>query len=225
MVTSNYSSEWIWVAASVIVVGLIIAIMFWRKWHATTLTISLLLFGNISFAATKRDRELAWKLYVQLITRKAALPFDRDYDVVLVIHESLYQLFPATRDLLLDIADSENTMRSEVPVIMERILNGRIRPYLTRWHSDFAAWEQTNALTDTVTENSPRERQRGFPEYDALVADLETLNDELSEFATELRAIAVGRDSTLQRFGGKFRSTWRRLRGEGPKSAPPSIRP
>src|SRR6266567_3070461 len=38
--------------------------------------------GNRTYDTTPRDRIAAWKLYVHLSTRKAALPFDEKHDVI-----------------------------------------------------------------------------------------------------------------------------------------------
>ena len=63
--------------------------------------------GSRTYDTTPRDRIVAWKLYVQLATRKAALPFDEKHDLISDVYDSLFALFGVTRDLLLELPPHE----------------------------------------------------------------------------------------------------------------------
>ena len=59
--------------------------------------------GSQTYDTTPADRIVAWKLYIELTTRKAALPFDENHDLIAEVYDSMYVLFGITRQLLLDL--------------------------------------------------------------------------------------------------------------------------
>ncbi len=42
--------------------------------------------------------EVAHTIYIELITRKAALPYDEEHDIIVEIYDSWCQLFKTTRE-------------------------------------------------------------------------------------------------------------------------------
>lgn len=74
------------VAASALVLWCI----FRRRTAAQSVSIGLPFgLGSATFDLTKKDRVAAWKLHVQLVTRKAALPFYQKDDVIADVLASL----------------------------------------------------------------------------------------------------------------------------------------
>ena len=72
-----------------------------RRGHSTSVSVGIPFgLGSVTYDTTPADRTVAWKLYVQLVTRKAALPFDPDADLVVEVFDSLFELFPISRTLL-----------------------------------------------------------------------------------------------------------------------------
>src|SRR5713226_3529347 len=128
--------------------------------------------GSRTYDTTPRDRIVAWKLYVQLATRKAALPFDEKYDVISDVHDSLFALFGVTRDLLLDLPPHEFEREESVAALLLRVINGGLRPYLTHWQSDFRTWWEETAKAPDNKGKSPQEVQREYPRYAELVSEL-----------------------------------------------------
>lgn len=149
--------------------------------------------GSRTYDTTPRDRIVAWRLYVQLATRKAALPFDENYDLISEVYDSLFALFGVTRELLLELPPHEFEREEGVAALLLRVTNDGLRPHLTRWQSDFRRWWDEAIKTDENLMKSPQEIQRQYPRYTELVADLKQTNTELSKLADELLAIARAR--------------------------------
>lgn len=146
--------------------------------------------GGITFDVTRPDREVAWKLYVQFVTRKAAVPFDEEHDVIKEVFDSLFELFRESRSLLLELPTDVATREEGVASLVIRVLNGGVRPVLTRWQADFRAWWDAALADNRNAGRSPQEIQRDYPKYDDLVSSIAEMNTELSKFADELLALA-----------------------------------
>jgi hypothetical protein len=149
--------------------------------------------GSKTYDTTPTDRIVAWKLYVQLVTRKAALPFDEEHDLIKEVYDSLFTLFEVTRDLLLNLPPREFQREEGVASLMLRVLNDGVRPHLTRWQADFRRWWEAAVVSDENRGKTPQEIQRQYPRYTELIADLRNTNTELSKFADKLREISSGR--------------------------------
>ena len=181
---------WLGVPMGVLILAGMGILVLRRRLRVTQVEINLPFgLGNITYEATDRDRVLAWKMYVQLKTRKAALPFDEEHDVIADVFESLHDVFPVTRDLLSEVNPHHGEAQRSVADFVLRVLNDGIRPYLTRWHATYRMWWDAAVAVSENKNKSAQETQRAFPQYAELTADLKKMNDELAKYAEELLAI------------------------------------
>ncbi|MCW1912830.1 hypothetical protein OJ996_04555 [Luteolibacter sp. GHJ8] len=103
-------------------------------------------FGGLPEAVIKINRDtqkIAFAAYAELVTRKIALPFDEDHDVIEDVYKSWYQVFSTVRDLIKQIpahhlTSSEDTR--ELVQVLINLLNQGLRPHLTKWHSRYRRW-------------------------------------------------------------------------------------
>lgn len=192
-----------------------------RRFQVSAATLSLPFnLGNITYRTTEQDRVLAWQLYVHLKTRKAALPFDKENDVIIEVYDSLYELFQITRDFLCNIPLRNLRQERNVADLMLRVQNDGLRPHLTKWQAPFRRWWMKAIESPENGDKPPQEIQRQFPSYDVLVSDLRQMNTEMSKFAEELLRIArPERRSLWQRLADKWRS-----RATVPEAPSPSDR-
>jgi hypothetical protein len=149
--------------------------------------------GSVKIKPSYEDVQIAHRAWVELVTRKAALPFDEEYDVIVEVYDSWYQLFGRIRDLIKDIpAQKLRSSRDtqELVRIMVDALNKGLRPHLTRWQARFRRWYETQLTAQQDV--PPQTLQRRFPEYDALVKDLKAINQQILEYAELLRRISHG---------------------------------
>jgi hypothetical protein len=149
--------------------------------------------GSVKIKPGYDDVQIAHRAWVELVTRKAALPFDEENDVIVEVYDSWYQLFGRMRDLIKEIPAqklrSSPDMRELVRVMVDA-LNKGLRPHLTRWQARFRRWYEARLEVDRDV--PPQTLQRQFPDYDALVKDLKSINQQILEYAELLRRISNG---------------------------------
>lgn len=128
-----------------------------------------------------------------MATRKAALLFDDENDVIVEVYNSWYELFGRMRDLVKEIPAqklrSSRDTRELVRLLVDA-LNKGLRPHLTKWDARFRRWYDLELNTKVGV--SPQVIQRQFPEYVALVKGLKTVNQQIVEYAEVLRRVSQG---------------------------------
>lgn len=189
--SSVLSSGHFWVGLGVGALLVAIACLPGLRGRARSMAVSLPFgLGSVTYELTSEDRGIAWRMYVQLVTRKAALPLDEEHDVVADVYTSLYELFSVTRDILSSMNPADISRRKGVADVILRTLNDGLRPHLTRWNASYRRWWELQLADDANNGYTPQELQRNFPRFGDLVEDLKRTNTELSRFADELLAIA-----------------------------------
>lgn len=140
------------------------------------------------------DRQIAYKIWVELSTRKIGLEIDLDNDVIYEIYDSWYSFFAITRELLKDVPASKFS-RSETKQIIDltiRVLNEGIRPHLTRWQARFRRWYGQEMERDDNEMLSPQQIQRKYHDFEALSSDLIEVNNRLIAFRNQMHRALVG---------------------------------
>ena len=136
------------------------------------------------------DVQIEHRIWVELATRKAALPIDPEHDVIVEVYDSWYSLFGKVLELIAAIParvlHQEQSTR-ELVRIATATLNQGLRPHLTQWQARFRNWYGNQA--GELKSKSPQEVQRQFPEYSALMADMQRVNRELIEYAEQLQKL------------------------------------
>jgi hypothetical protein len=140
------------------------------------------------------DIQIAYKLWVEVSTRKIGLPIDLDHDVIAEVYDSWYSFFQVTRELIKDIPANKvrgaKSTEQLVNIAIE-VLNEGLRPHLTTWQARFRRWYDRVLQHDEAAERAPQDVQKGYAEYDALVKDLLEVNQRLINYRAILRRIAL----------------------------------
>lgn len=146
--------------------------------------------SSVTVKYNRKDREIAYKLWVELNTRSIGLEFNEESDVITEIYDSWYKCFSITRELLKEIpANRINSSLQLIELVID-ILNKGIRPHLTKFQADFRRWY---AFEKAKQPNiSPQELQRMYKDYEELVKDLKSTNQHMLEYKNLLRKIAFG---------------------------------
>lgn len=97
------------------------------KWGISNLKLNLA-FLEVECNVTADDREAAWEMYVELITR--TLTQELEYGDEATALASVYSLFPTTRVILKEKGRKAVSF-SKVAVV---ILNQIVRPFTAKWH-------------------------------------------------------------------------------------------
>lgn len=140
------------------------------------------------------DMQIAYKLWVELSTRKIGLEVDLNNDVINEIYDSWYEFFRLTRELIKEIPVSKirrDASTKELVRIAIEVLNEGLRPNLTRWQARFRKWYNTEIQKEENKNLSPQDIQMKYPEYKNLTKEMMDVNQKLIEYRKLLRQLAV----------------------------------
>lgn len=134
------------------------------------------------------DMQIAYKIWVELSTRKIGLPIDLEDDVISEIYDSWYSFFSVTRELIKDVPvsrfrrkDTERIIRLSIEV-----LNTGIRPHLTKWQARFRRWYEQQLTKSENADLHPQDIQKNFPKFDELSRDIELVNKRLINYREKM---------------------------------------
>ena len=150
--------------------------MKWSKWlenwDMTSLRINLK-FLEMEWQPSDPDREAAWDLYVELLTRTTTQPLAGEQGTETAALESVYSLFPITRETL-RAHGRECREFSKLAIV---VLNQIVRPFTTKWHSASlqGAFENPNIRKTFRAELGGIQSQLRV--YTAMLADMASVED------------------------------------------------
>ena len=185
-----------WLVFCVVIVGLLIYMCRSRlgAWKRFEIDQAKLGLGNqtIVLRPNATDRQIAYRVWVELSTRKLGLPIDLDQDVIVEVYNSWYTFFAVTRELIKDVPASKLRRQDTQQIIRLSIevLNVGLRPHLTKWQARFRHWYDHAIAQARDSERSPQDVQRTFPEYLALRKDMEIVNQRLISYREQMYELA-----------------------------------
>lgn len=152
--------------------------------------------GNqkIKIKPNYEDMQIAYKLWIEVSTRKIGLDIDYENDVLLEVYNSWYEFFKITRELIKNIPISRvrnNESTQKIVIIAIEVLNKGLRPHLTSWQAKYRRWYQVEVAKEENKLIPPQEIQRKYPHYEKLVEDMKKVNQELINYRNNLRKIAI----------------------------------
>jgi hypothetical protein len=101
-----------------------------KKWGMTSLKVKTP-FLDMEWRPRNEDKTAAWELYVELLTRIATQPLTDTHGDEQTALTSIYSIFPTTRDVI----KRNGKYCIEFTKIAVLILNQKIRPFTSKWHS------------------------------------------------------------------------------------------
>jgi hypothetical protein len=146
--------------------------------------------GQFEWTEDPAERNAAWALYVELVTRITVEPLMPSQGSIREALSSLYSLFASTRLILREAGpDIAKAGTHSVGGIAIRVLNEGIRPFLSKWHIALSDWESKRK--DGV---SSTKHESDWDRASAFFADLNSLREELETYANSLGKIAGVKD-------------------------------
>jgi hypothetical protein len=129
-----------------LVLGLIVA---WLQRGAIGLmlsevTVSIPEFSEVKFVVNSEYRRVAWKLFIETMTRVATQPLPTEHGFLREALTSLYGVFSTTRELLKTMEPSRVEKGMTVEILAMQMLNREIRPFLAKWHPALKRFEETS---------------------------------------------------------------------------------
>lgn len=178
--------------------------MKWRKTMAkfTGVKVSLKLpyIGGVegTWKPDKSERNAAWEMYVELITRISVVELKSDEGLLREALSSLYTLFDTTRTILRkygpSIAQPKGEDNMSFGYLAVAILNAVLRPVLAKWHPLLLDYESTRSGSV-----SPLAHEGEWDKYDELRQVLNDVRGILIEYTDLLAQVAEVPPLTIQR--------------------------
>lgn len=135
---------------------------------------------------------IAYKLWVELSTRKIGIEIDFDNDVIIEIYKSWYQFFQITRELIKELPANKIRNDKDSKALVElsiHILNTGLRLHLTRWQAKYRKWHNEQ---NVCKEKTPQQLQQDFPDYEVLKTDMIKVNKQLIAYKHDVYQLAFG---------------------------------
>ncbi|WP_180699905.1 hypothetical protein [Pseudomonas crudilactis] len=191
-----------WILGGGIVLVLIVFCFrhFGGNWNLRDFEIDEAEFGigeqKIKLKPNSVDRQIAYKIWVELSTRKIGLQIDLENDVVYEIYDSWYSFFSVTRELIKDVPVSKFQRKETERIIRLSIdvLNLGLRPHLTKWHARYRRWHDTQASQQGNLDLEPQDIQRKYPHITDLEADIMSVNNRLIGYREKMYKIVSGQN-------------------------------
>jgi hypothetical protein len=134
------------------------------------------------------ERKAAWELYVEIITRVAAVPLAENEGLLREALSSLHSLFRTTRETLRlygpEVAEPRPDGQYNFGFLAVALLNFGIRPLLNRWHPALEDWEAVRPVN-----KSRGEHEREWDRASSLRTDLSSTADLLMAYASTLAEV------------------------------------
>lgn len=131
----------------------------------------------------------AKRLYVELTTRKAAIPIDEENDVIEEIYNSWYKLFCVIREEIKNLPVSCFTTQGnskDVIDLTKKILNEVLRPHLTEHQARFRSWLEKTKQGSKNRKITPQKLQMEYPDYKNLIRSVKSTNKMIIDITEKL---------------------------------------
>ncbi len=145
-----------------------------EQWDMTSLKIKAP-FLEMDWNPADADRDAAWELYIELLTRITTQPLSPNDGDERAALDSVYALFALTRQTI----KSHGRACIEFTKIAVVVLNQIIRPFTARWHKTSLSGFDDPAICHTFREELA-ELQSKLLVYTRMLADMANVED-LSE--------------------------------------------
>lgn len=139
--------------------------------------------------------EIAHRIYIELITRKAAIPIDNN-DVIVEVYNSWYTLFQTTREELKKLSGEmllDNQVSKDLIKLLSDILNIGLRPHLTEHQAKFRKWYNSALTLEENKNKTPQQIQSEYSDYENLFESMKAVNQLLIEHSKRLDEIINGK--------------------------------
>ena len=161
---------------------------YWRTAQLTEVKITVPQVSELTFVVNNDARQVAWKLYIETVTRVSTQPLTDEEGFIREALTSLYGLFATTRDTL-------KASRPSVPVsggqtvehLAVTMLNHELRPFLSKWHPRLREFEKAH----------PDGQESAWPDNMACRGELRRVQAHLVDYALGFAHLAGVRDAKL----------------------------
>ena len=172
----------------------VVVVLNWGKWGNQIWELDQTEIGvgdqKLTLRPNYADRTIAYRVWVEISTRKIGLEIDLDDDVIVEIYDSWYSFFQITREMLKDVPVQrlKNESTKEIVNSTIAILNDQLRPHLTKWQSRFRHWYE--GRREGSKDLAPQQIQAEYPSFTELKTELTEVNRRLMAYRANLYRLA-----------------------------------
>jgi hypothetical protein len=135
---------------------------------------------------------VAHRIYIELVTRKAAIPIDVEKDVLVEVYYSWYAMFKTIREEIKNLpgdylVDNESTKKL-IDLTIE-ILNDGLRAHLTTYQAEFRKWYDKELKKEIDSDVSPQEIQKRYSKFKELTDSMIEVNRTLEAYCNQLKKL------------------------------------
>lgn len=142
------------------------------KWTMTGLSINAG-FLNMEWAPKDPDRDAAWEMYIELLTRIATQYLQPDHGDEKTALDSIHALFGLTRETL----KQRGRHCEEFAKIAIVVLNQIVRPFTAKWHRESLAGAFDDAARCSEFRDELASLQKTLRLYTKMLADMANVED------------------------------------------------
>ncbi|MHA1376673.1 MAG: hypothetical protein ACTSR7_20520 [Promethearchaeota archaeon] len=143
-----------------------------EKWSMTSLKIKAP-FLEADWEPKDTDRDAAWELYIELLTRITTQPLPSEHGDEASALESVHNLFGLSREVI----KRHGRLCIEFTKIAIVILNQKIRPFTAKWHKLMLAGGFDDKKQRKQFRNELSELQNILRIYSKMLADMAGVED------------------------------------------------
>lgn len=196
----TFESNWLIIS---IILGLLISTYiikrnFFKWFNCHEMEVEISGSPSIKFKVERNNENLfiANRIYVELTTRKAAIPIDENNDVIEEVYDSWYKLFGIIREEIKSVPGKylkDHDPTTALIGLSRKILNDAMRPHLTEHQAKFRKWLEGAKKDPANASISPQELQKKYPDFTSLVASMKIVNTTLTNYSLELDKLIKGK--------------------------------
>lgn len=160
-------------------------------------------FGVVKLGGklSEQDRQCAWQLYTEIVTRVAVSGKRRDEtssdfsgEIIAESLASLHSFFQEARQIMKEfpVGKLKEKNQDHLGILIHDLLADVLRPFLERWQADYRAWWEQQDRTG----HSRFDIQKTYPKYSELLEDWTHLRKLMRKIEHQIRD-----EYKLQRMG------------------------
>jgi hypothetical protein len=185
---SQISGRYLFVVTGAITGAATVAVLqlYNRAARLTEVKVTVPQLTEFTFLVNNDSRQVAWRLFVETVTRISTQPLADDEGLIREALSSLYGLFATTRDTLKAGRPSvAATGAQTVEHLAVTLLNLELRPFLSKWHPRLRAYEMS----------SPEESEAMWPQAAECRDELREVQQRVQEYALAFARLAAVPDA------------------------------
>ncbi|MDQ8707113.1 hypothetical protein RCO28_32260 [Streptomyces sp. LHD-70] len=174
------------VAGGVVGAVTVLAVQWYRRLaRLTEVKVTIPQLSELTFAVNNDSRQVAWRMFVETVTRVSTQPLTGDEGVVREALTSMYGLFATARETLAAARPSAPVPGGQtVEYLAITMLNRELRPFLSQWHPRLREFERAH----------PDSPESDWPDNAACRAELQRVQHAIHDYAIGFARLAGVRE-------------------------------